>query len=69
MAEMFECGIESFFVEGSRRVTDQAQHIADVMEKLSPTDRNYVVRLVEELAYRLAIGPVQKNLIATIKKR
>lgn len=69
MAEMFECGIESFFVEGSRRVTDQAQHLASVMEKLSPTDRGYVVRVVEELVYRLAIGPVQKELVAIVKKR
>lgn len=69
MAEMFECGIETFFVEGSARPTDQAQHLSAVMDKLTHADRNYVVRVVEEMSYRLAIGPVRKDLVASVKKR
>ncbi|MGB3423959.1 MAG: helix-turn-helix transcriptional regulator [Castellaniella sp.] len=69
MAEMFECGIETFFVEGSRRVTDQAQYLTSVIEKLSPADRSYVVKIVEDLSYRLAIGPVQQDLAAAMAKR
>ena len=69
MAELFECSIESFFVEGSKRVTDQAQHLSDVLEKNTPTDRTYIIEMVEKLSYRLAIGPVNAGIATKTKKR
>lgn len=54
MAGLFRCGVETFLIEGSRRPTDQAEHLAQLLRKLSPEDRALVVSLIERLARRLA---------------
>jgi transcriptional regulator with XRE-family HTH domain len=54
MAEMFECGVETFLIEGSRRPTDQAEHMQQMLAKLSISDRQMIVGIVEKLSHRLA---------------
>jgi transcriptional regulator with XRE-family HTH domain len=53
MAEMFECGVETFLVEGSRRPIDQAGHLQQMLAKLSASDRQMIVGIVETLSLRL----------------
>ncbi len=53
LADMFECGVETFLVEGSRRPTEQVEYMRQMMEKLSVTDRQFVVGIVEKLSRRL----------------
>ena len=53
MAEMFECGIETFFVEGSRRPADQAEHLMRMLNSLSASDRALIVEIIEKLTRRL----------------
>lgn len=55
MAELFECGIETFFVEGSRRPNDQAEYIAHLIKGMDAKDRALVVDIVERLADRLVV--------------
>ncbi|WP_243724420.1 helix-turn-helix domain-containing protein [Pigmentiphaga sp. D-2] len=54
LAELFECGVETFLVEGSRRPTDQAEYLARLIEHLSATDRSLIVSIAEKLARRLS---------------
>jgi len=53
LADMFECGVETFLVEGSRRPEDQVEHLLRLLDKLSAADRQLVVGIVETLARRL----------------
>ncbi|WP_341772888.1 helix-turn-helix transcriptional regulator [Burkholderia gladioli] len=53
LADMFECGVETFLIEGSRRPADQAGHMENLLSKLSAPDRSLVVAIVERLARRL----------------
>jgi transcriptional regulator with XRE-family HTH domain len=53
MAEMFGCGVETFLIEGSRRPTDQAEHLQQMLAKLSASDRQMIVGIVEKLSLRL----------------
>ncbi|MEX3924492.1 helix-turn-helix domain-containing protein [Paraburkholderia sp. BR10936] len=53
MAEMFGCGVESFLIEGSRRPTDQAEYLQQLLTRLSVSDRQLIVGVVEKLAQRL----------------
>ncbi|WP_244141533.1 helix-turn-helix domain-containing protein [Burkholderia gladioli] len=57
MAELFECGVETFLIEGSRRPTDQAEHMSQMLSRLSAPDRQMVVGIVEKLAVRLEKKP------------
>jgi transcriptional regulator with XRE-family HTH domain len=57
MAEMFECGVETFLIEGSRRPTDQVEYMQQLMGKLSAPDRQLIVGIVEKLAVRLGKEP------------
>ena len=52
LADMFECGIESFLIEGSRRVTEQVELIDRHISGLSMADRQLMVQIVERLARR-----------------
>jgi transcriptional regulator with XRE-family HTH domain len=53
MAELFECGVETFLIEGSRRPTDQAEHMSQMLSRLSAPDRQLVTGIVERLSRRL----------------
>jgi transcriptional regulator with XRE-family HTH domain len=53
MADMFECGVESFLIEGSWRPTDQVEHLLELMGKLSAPDRQLIIGIVERLSRRL----------------
>lgn len=53
MAELFECGVETFLIEGSRRPTDQAEYVQQLLSRLSPVDRQMLVGIVEKLALRM----------------
>lgn len=50
LADLFECGVESFFVEGSRRSADQAEYISQMLAKNSVVDRTVIVSIVERLS-------------------
>ena len=50
LADMFDCGVETFLVEGSRRSTEQVEFIAQMLSGLSVADRQFVVQIVEKLA-------------------
>lgn len=54
LADMFQCGVETFLVEGSRRPTDQVEYMVRMMEKLNAADRQFIVTLVEKLTRRLS---------------
>ena len=53
LAEVFKCGIDELLVESRRRPTDQADYLANLLLKLTDTDRNLVVEIVEKLSARL----------------
>jgi hypothetical protein len=54
MTELFACGIASFLIEGSRRPTDQPEHLQQMLAKLTVADRQMIVGIVEKLSLRLA---------------
>jgi transcriptional regulator with XRE-family HTH domain len=55
LADMFECGVETFLIEGSRRVTEQVELIDRHISSLSTTDRQLIVQIVERLARRFKV--------------
>ncbi|WP_244124255.1 helix-turn-helix domain-containing protein [Burkholderia gladioli] len=57
LAELFECGVETFLIEGSRRPTEQAEHMSQMLSRLSAPDRHMIVGIVEKLALRLGKEP------------
>ncbi|TWC62357.1 helix-turn-helix domain-containing protein [Herbaspirillum sp. SJZ099] len=50
LADLFKCGVETFLVESSRRPSDQAEHIAQMLMKNSVVDRTVIVSIVEKLS-------------------
>ena len=50
LADLFKCGVETFLIEGSRRPTDQAENIAQMLAKNSVVDRAVIVAVVEKLS-------------------
>lgn len=52
LADMFQCGVETFLIEGSRRVTEQVELIDRHISGLSTADRQLVVQIIERLARR-----------------
>ena len=53
LADMFECGVETFLIEGSRRTTEQVELIDRLISTLSMQDRQLIVQIVERLVRRL----------------
>jgi transcriptional regulator with XRE-family HTH domain len=53
LADLFECGVESFLVEGSKRPSDQAAYIAQMLSKNSVADRQLIIAMVEKLSSHL----------------
>lgn len=53
LADLFECGVESFLIEGSRRTSDQSEYILQLMDKNSTADRQFIVSMVERLSNHL----------------
>ncbi|WP_066122593.1 helix-turn-helix domain-containing protein [Bordetella ansorpii] len=54
LADLFGCGIESFFVEGSRRPSDVGERVARMLEGLSESDRTLILAIIERLSKRLS---------------
>ncbi|WP_038484487.1 helix-turn-helix domain-containing protein [Collimonas arenae] len=54
MADMFECGVETFLIEGSRRPTDQVEYMTKLLSNVPTTDRQLIIGMVEKLARRFA---------------
>lgn len=57
LADLFDCGVETFLVEGSRRTSEQAERIARLLYGLSSSDRQLMVNIVDRLAQRLKKDP------------
>jgi transcriptional regulator with XRE-family HTH domain len=57
LADMFECGVETFVIEGSRRTTEQVELIDRIMKTLSQADRQLMVQIVDRLARRFRAEP------------
>nr|WP_034339711.1 helix-turn-helix transcriptional regulator [Herbaspirillum sp. B39] len=53
LADLFKCGVETFLIESSRRSSDQAEHIAQMLMKNSVADRALIVSIVERLSKHL----------------
>ena len=49
LAELFGCGIDALVIETSERSSDQAEHIATLLNPLSKKDRAMVVDVVERI--------------------
>ena len=54
LADLFKCGVEEFLIEGSRRSTDQAEYIRQMLAKNSVADRLMIVSVVEKLSAHLS---------------
>jgi transcriptional regulator with XRE-family HTH domain len=55
LADMFQCGVEAFVIEGSRRSTEQVELIDRFMSGMSATDRQIIVQIVERLGRRFRL--------------
>jgi transcriptional regulator with XRE-family HTH domain len=55
LADMFECGVETFLIEGSRRVTEQVELIDRHISGLPKANRQLVVQIIERLARRFRV--------------
>jgi len=55
-ADLFECGVETFLLEGSWRPSEQAERIAQMLAGLPASDRQLLVDLVDRLSARLKSG-------------
>lgn len=53
LAELFGCGVETFFVEPARITVDQPDSTDSLLTGLSDLDRQLVVQIVERLTTRL----------------
>jgi transcriptional regulator with XRE-family HTH domain len=53
LADLFGCGVETFFAEAARQLADQPDSTDRLLAGLSKADRQLVVQLVEKLADRL----------------
>lgn len=54
LADLFECGIETFFVEGSKRPSDQAAYITQMLSKNTVADRQLIISMIEKLSNHLS---------------
>ncbi len=59
LADLFDCGVETFVIEGSRRVTEQLELIDRAIKGLSSADRQLIVQIVERLARRFRADPAK----------
>ncbi len=53
LADLFQCRAEEFLTEGSRRPSDQAEYISQMLAKNSVVDRQMIVSVVEKLSRHL----------------
>ncbi|MBH1983929.1 MAG: helix-turn-helix transcriptional regulator [Burkholderiales bacterium] len=53
LADLFNCGVETFLIEGSRRPSDQAAYIDQMLMRNSVVDRQVIVSVVEKLSNHL----------------
>ncbi|MDA8453679.1 helix-turn-helix domain-containing protein [Acidovorax sp. GBBC 3334] len=59
LAKVFDCAVVDLVVETSVGLSAQAQHIANLLEEVSSSDRNEIVKIVESicaLAYKKQIN-------------
>lgn len=49
LAKVFECSVAELIVETSVGLSAQAQHIADLLEGVSSSDRDEIVKIVESI--------------------
>lgn len=54
LADLFECGVDSFLIEGSRRASDQAEYLTKLLMKNSPADRSVILSVVEKLSKHMS---------------
>jgi transcriptional regulator with XRE-family HTH domain len=54
LADLFKCDVESFLIEGSRRPTDQTEKIEKMLSKISETDREAILSVLEILTKQMA---------------
>ncbi|MDR2871690.1 MAG: helix-turn-helix domain-containing protein [Xanthomonadaceae bacterium] len=52
IADIVGCNIQDLLLDVSRRTIDQADKIAKLLEPLSMSDRQFIVRIVEQLSAR-----------------
>lgn len=55
-AEIFGCEVADLLTQASPRAEDQAAQIIQMLNQLTPADRQLVLELVEHLTQRLARG-------------
>lgn len=53
LADIFACPLEDLISTNSERLEDQANHVAKILHDLSPTDRAFILEMVEKLANHL----------------
>lgn len=49
LATVFQCGIDELVVEASTGMTAQAQQIAKLLDGISSSDRDAIVKIVESI--------------------
>lgn len=54
LAELFNCGIESFLIEGSRAMLDQKSYVDQMLTGMTAADRQLIVSIVEKLSGHLS---------------
>lgn len=54
LGDLFNCGVETFLIEGSRRPSDQAAYIDQMLMRNSVVDRQVIVSVVEKLSNHLS---------------
>ena len=62
LADLFKCGVETFLIEGSRRPSDQAEYISQMLTKNSVVDRQMIVSIVEKLSRHLTRKAGKKDV-------
>ena len=53
LAEVFDTPVDTLLMESSNRVTDQAIVLADTLQNLSPSNREFLLGMIKELAARM----------------
>jgi len=64
LADFFECGVDSFLIESSRRPTDQAKYISQMLMKNTSADRAVIVSVLERLSKHM-----RKSTLSNIDER
>lgn len=54
LADLFECGVDSFLIEGSKRASDQAEYIARLLQKNNAADRSVIISVIEKLSKHMS---------------